>query len=71
MKYALSYLMHIMNILLKYHQDIYREMSKLIRKTSKRLGLDKSEMLMQNRKKCWQIVEEFEKQCYQVSFKEK
>ena len=26
MKYALSYLMTIMNILLKYHQNIYREM---------------------------------------------
>jgi hypothetical protein len=46
MKYALSYLMHIMNILLKYNQEVYREMSKLIRKTAKRLDLGKSDKLI-------------------------
>jgi len=70
MKYAMSYLMHIMNVLLKYNQEIYREMSKLIRKTAKRLDLGNSNKLLGN-KKCRQIVEEFEDACYQISFKEK
>ena len=62
MKYALSYLMHIMNVLLKYNQEVYKEMSKLIRKTAKKLDLGKSEGLIQN-KKCRGIVEEFEQLC--------
>jgi len=54
--------MHIMNVLLKYNQEVYKEMSKLIRKTAKKLDLGKSEGLIQN-KKCRGIVEEFEQLC--------
>ena len=70
MKYAMSYLMKIMNVLLKYNQEIYKEMSKLIRKTAKRLNLGKNNAPLEN-KKCRQIIEEFEQRCYQISSKEK
>ena len=44
-------------------------MSKLIRKTAKRLDLNKGNQLLTN-VKCRKICEDFEAHCYSISFKE-
>ena len=41
---AISYILSILNILLKYNKDVYKEMLKLIRNVTKRLGVKSSEL---------------------------
>ena len=44
--YAVSYLMKILNILLKWNKDVYKEISKALKKAaSKFLGDNKAELL--------------------------
>lgn len=67
-KFVVSYLMRILNILLKYNQPIYKEMSKLVRKTALKLVPNKDELLQDL--SCEQIVAEFENSCLRISEEE-
>ena len=41
---AISYILSILNILLKYNKDVYKEMLKLIRNVTKRLGVKATDL---------------------------
>jgi hypothetical protein len=64
--YAVSYLMKILNILLKWNKDVYKEISKQLKKAaSKFLGDNKAELLEDL--SCEQIVEQFNNFCSSIS----
>jgi len=67
-RYAVSYLMKILNILLKYNQNVYKEMSKLVRKTALKLVPKKEDLL--DDKNCAEIVKSLEEQCLKISEEE-
>mmetsp|Transcript_24004 Transcript_24004/g.36882 ORF Transcript_24004/g.36882 Transcript_24004/m.36882 type:complete len:350 (+) Transcript_24004:398-1447(+) len=45
LRYVVSYLMRILNILLKYNSTVYKEMSKLVRKTALKLVPKKEDLI--------------------------
>ena len=45
LKSALSYILSILNILLSYNKDLYKEMFKLITKQTKRLGVKATDLM--------------------------